>query len=140
MHLLIDMDPRLMRQLQQHSLYPLELDADAQDRLRAQGIDPSTTEMHYSPGTPPEQRDLMERIQGNVWTLLTHENGSADYVRIHGEIRHDLTRMMFPTLPDLVERFIAQGPKTGTDGVCRDMPPRIVQDPPSPPHEPDQLY
>jgi hypothetical protein len=131
------MDAQLVATLKQRGLFPLEIDNDAQEEYRLEGIDPSTLETHYNPGTPRCIIDRYERIRTNVLALhemdIIGESESPEYRAKEDAVRRDLFELTFPTHGDVLEIMAERGllgrvgfyrdpwpPKTGNAGTYRD--------------------
>ncbi len=113
------MDEVLKAQLKKRGLLPLELDHEAQEQYILQGIDPSKTESHYSPGTPQQVVELYDRISETALRLhrmeLIAQSGTTYYKMLEDGIKTDLSS---------VEHILMKGknpPATGTGGFNRDV-------------------
>jgi len=90
------MDEILKEQLKQIRLLPFEADEDAQEKMRAEGIDPSRVETHNSPSNaqmPKYITERCDRIRGCALALYRMEKDGktgSDYQSIEAQMRKDL--------------------------------------------------
>ncbi|TKJ17837.1 hypothetical protein CEE44_04935 [Candidatus Woesearchaeota archaeon B3_Woes] len=122
------MDAKLIEELREHHVMPLELDTTLQDFYTKCGVDWTQVETHFSPGAPKEQIDLHEQTEDMVRGLYKLEfegqEGTPEYQRLETQIKEllqGLKRSQICRYSNNLTRIINTLPaETGTGGYVRD--------------------
>jgi hypothetical protein len=118
------MNPDLVKELRSWNLYPLELDTEMQIFYSSSGIDPSTIETHYTPGTPKRTLERYDKITEIVWELhdleIRDQENTKFYQIKEDQIRKLLFELTHPTAEDVLDKMLKNGAVTGVVGIYRD--------------------
>ena len=106
------MKENLKTKLKEMGLLPLEIDKEAQDQYRKQGIDPSIVETHYNPGTPKHIINFYISLNDKILKLNKIETSgkvdSLEYGQLEKSIREDLEKV-----PEILKKSPRHRPLPG---------------------------